>query len=464
MSLPWISVSPDSPYFVVADQSSWTPIGQNDAIEWPDLHGLYRRRDMPAVRDYFATLAASGVTVLRLMLEYCHHEHRYFEQPAGHFSRNMTRLWDDVFALCEEFGLRVLLTPFDTFWMWRRWARHPYNSANGGPCAQRSRFLLCPETLALVHARLDFVTRRWGASGALFAWDLWNELHPSYAEDSVSSARDFITAVGARLRATEVRLFGRAHLQTVSVFLPLAQERPELAEVIYRHPDLDFASTHFYEEGTIDHPRDTVQAAVSTGKLVREALQNVPPARPFFDSEHGPIHTFKDHHRTLPEDFDDEYFRHIQWAHLASGGAGGAMRWPNRKPHVLTPGMRRAQKSLAGFLPSIDWPHFSRRNWNAELRAPSGVVAFGAGDDRLAVLWLLRTEPLRANGMLDPSAPPVQPEIIIPWTGGAIVARCWDTLRGCAVDAPVLFRAAAGGTALVPPAFQTDLAIALRRV
>jgi len=40
---------------------------------------------------------------------------------------------------------------------------------------------------------------------------------------------------------------------------------------------------------------------------------------------HGPIHAFKERGRTLDEAFDDEYFRHIQWAHFASGGAGS---WP----------------------------------------------------------------------------------------------------------------------------------------
>ena len=104
-----------------------------------------------------------------------------------------------------------------------------------------------------------------------------------------------------------------------------------------------------YEEGTIDYPANTVDAAVSVGKLVASAISEIRDNRPFFDSEHGPIHSFKDHHVNLPEAFDDEYFRHIQWAHLASGGAGGGMRWPNRRPHSLTLGMREAQKAMAGF-------------------------------------------------------------------------------------------------------------------
>lgn len=73
-------------------------------------------------------------------------------------------------------------------------------------------------------------------------------------------------------------------------------------------------------------PRDTVAPALAVGRLIRAALAEAAIGRPVFDSEHGPIHTFKDRKRTLPEPFDDEYFRHIQWAHLASGGAGGGMR------------------------------------------------------------------------------------------------------------------------------------------
>jgi len=35
----------------------------------------------------------------------------------------MVQLWDDLFALCEAAGLRILLTPIDSFFTWNRWAR-----------------------------------------------------------------------------------------------------------------------------------------------------------------------------------------------------------------------------------------------------------------------------------------------------------------------------------------------------
>src|ERR671931_854673 len=107
----------------------------------------------------------------------------------------MLQLWDDLFELCERVGMRLLLTPFDTFFTWRRWRFHPYNRANGGPCDDATQFLVCAETRTAVKARLAFATERWGASGALFAWDLWNEIYPTYDADDRDVTVDFVSDV-----------------------------------------------------------------------------------------------------------------------------------------------------------------------------------------------------------------------------------------------------------------------------
>src|SRR5579875_778871 len=374
-TLPWIQAAPSAPYFIDEAGDPFTPIGQNDAISWIELNGLFRRRDLPGVEAHLWRLKQNGVTVLRLMMEYAQSRSRYFERPAGRFNPAMVRLWDDLFALCERVGLRLLLTPFDTFWTWLHWRHHPYSQAQGGPLDHPSRLLLCDATRALIKGRLLFAARRWGGSGALFAWDLWNEIHPAQAEDSASCFEDFISDLSEHVRSLEQKTYGRSHPQTVSMFGPHLVLDARIPDAIFRHPLLDFASTHFYEEGTIDFPENTVDAALAVGRLMRDSIAETPIGRPFFDSEHGPIHTFKDHHRTLPEPFDDEYFRHIQWAHLASGGAGGGLRWPNRSPHILTPGMRRAQAALARFLPLVDWPGFRRRNLSDEITLDDPTIA-----------------------------------------------------------------------------------------
>lgn len=457
------------PYFITDDGLPWTPIGQNDNISWPELKGLFRRRDLAGACEYLDLLAASGVTVLRLMLECAQGRSRYIERPAGEFAPAMVQLWDDLFRLCEERGLRILLTPFDTFWTWLRWRHHPYNSINGGMLEHPSRMLPCPRARDAIKRRLAFAVERWGGSGALFAWDLWNEIHPAQSEEVVDCWGEFIADLSHHVRELEMRLYGRSHPQTVSLFGPELEWRAHLpmTEPIFRHPDLDFASIHIYRIGSIDDPSNTVDAALDMGRIVRTSLAEIRDTRPFLDSEHGPIHAFKDKHITLPARFDDEYFRHMQWAHLASGGAGGGMRWPNRHPHMLTPGMRRAQHALAEFLSLIEWESFRRINLNEEieLRCP-GAAAFCCGDEEQAILWLLRTDSICADGTLDPKATSRTAEIGIPGLRpGTYGVTPWDTLNGTLGEAFTVELPHGGGTLrFFIGNITTDLALAIYRL
>ncbi len=465
--LQWIEVAPSAPYFITEGGEPWTPVGQNDAISWTELNGLFRRRDLPAVEAYLVYLKQHGVTCLRLMLEYAQVRHRYIERPVGTFVPGMVQLWDDLFALCERIGLRILLTPFDTFWTWLHWKHHPYNRRNGGPLGHPSRLLLCPETRKAIKARLTFAVERWGGSGALFAWDLWNEIHPAQAEESADCFGEFIHDLSHHVRTLEQRLYGRSHPQTVSIFGPELSLRPHLPmrESIFRHPDLDFASLHIYETGTIDHPKNTIDAAISMGRVVQEAIAEIQDGRPFLDSEHGPIHTFKDHKITLPEPFDDEYFRHMQWAHLASGGAGGGMRWPNRTPHTLTRGMREAQHAMAGFLPLIDWLRFQRTCLNSTIETSRPTAAcFGCGDDAQAVVWLVRRDGVGKDGMLRRDAEPVGLGVRVPGLGcGRYSVTAWSTREGRPCAKFEVEKGAEPLLMLQVPPFTTDLALAIRR-
>ena len=459
MTLPWIVRAPGVPYFMTETGAAWMPIGQNDAVDWPELDGLYRRQDLPSAERYLRMLADHGVTTLRLMLEYAQTDERYIEQPAGCWNPAMVQVWDDLFALCEAAGLRILLTPVDSFFMWNRWDAHPWNTANGGPCPSRTQLLTHPGARAAMRARLAFATERWGGSGALFAWDLYNEMHPVQGEDRAPECfSDYIDDIGPWLRALETRLHGRAHLQCVSVFGPELVWKPWIAAPIFRSPNLDFANSHFYGEGTIDDPTDTVTPALEVARQVVECLGLIDDGRPFFDTEHGPIHTFKDHGVTLPAAFDDEYFRHIQWAHLAAGGAGGGMRWPNRDPHALTPGMRRAQRAMAGFLPLVDWLRFRRTPLRIGAETP-GVAAVGCGDGRQALVWVVRRAML-PDGRVSVEPGPVR--LCVPGLlDGSYTATMWDTRVGAVTgSAPVR---ASGGLAVVNvPPFGGDLAVVVR--
>jgi mannan endo-1,4-beta-mannosidase len=462
--LPWIETRKGHPYFFTEAGKAWTPLGHNDAITWPELAGLFRRRDPESVERHLRGLKAAGITCIRLMLEYCQTEHRYIERPLGAFAPNMVRLWDDLFAMCERVGIHILLTPFDTFFTWIRWKNHPYNRRNGGPCSDRSALLACPATRDAIKARLEYATQRWGGSPALFAWDIWNEMHPAHAGGQVEPLVDFIDEVAPWLKALELKLHGRRHPVTVSVFGPELVASPALNAPIFRHPELDFANIHLYEKGTIDKPRNTVAPALATGRLMAAALGEIEDQRPLFDSEHGPIHAFMDKKIVLSEPFDDEYFRHMQWAHLASGGAGGGMRWPNRHPHVLTKGMREAQSALSRFLPLIDWTPFKRRCWNDRLElGAKGFAAFGCGDGDQAVIWVLRTDATARDGMIKRDARPRRLTIRCPAEAGSYKVRLFDTLRG-AVTGETIPRAAEGRLEVPIASVGSDVALAVSRL
>jgi hypothetical protein len=461
-TLPPIRVAPGGRYFETADGRPFLLIGANDAISWAGLAGLYRRRDVAGAAAYLADLAAHGVTVLRLMLEYCQEDGWYFEQPAGAPNPTMLQYWDDLFGLCERAGLRVLLAPWDNFWMARRWKHHPYNQRNGGPAASPAAFFGDDATIAATIRRLELVIERWGGSGVIAAWDLFNEIDPYWGGDAIQQSA-VIGQLSAAIRAYEMHRWGWSRPQTLSIFGP--EPDSAYSELIFRHPALDFATTHIYYKGSIDFPEDTVAPAVTMAGWVRHGLSHVPPGRPFTDTEHGPIHLFNDHERMLDEDFDDEYERHLMWAHLASGGAGSGMRWPARNPHILTPGMKRALQSLADFSQLVDWRHFASHNAAADIAvATPGVLPFACRDDQRAVIWLLRGEQSANPPGRLPRRDPLR-NVALTLRGlrpGRYAVDQWDTLGGRRLES---LEAAAGDTLRVSiPCLASDLALAVRRL
>jgi mannan endo-1,4-beta-mannosidase len=199
------------------------------------------------------------------------------------------------------------------------------------------------------------------------------------------------------------------------------------------------------------------------GGIVTECLAHINDGRPFLDSEHGPIFSFLNKKKTLPEPFDDEYFRHLSWAHLASGGAGGGMRWPNRHPHTLTPGMRRAQKAMVDFLGQIDWTTFRRRNLNGSVKARH-FHAFACGDENQALVWLLRRDNIGSDKRLRRDAVPVTTTFAVPGLAdGRYQVRGWDTEEGALRED--LIAEASGGTLQVSTGdIVTDRAYSITRV
>ena len=93
--------------------------------------------------------------------------------------------------------------------------------------------------------RFAFVVERWGKSGTIFAWDLWNELGHDHGVTSEAIGPDLavrldgiVSGLSQHVRQMELRLTAGSHLQTVSHFG--AEPKGPLADLIFRHPEPRF--------------------------------------------------------------------------------------------------------------------------------------------------------------------------------------------------------------------------------
>jgi len=202
--------------------------------------------------------------------------------------------------------------------------------------------------------------------------------------------------------------------------------------------------------------------ALHTAELVRQVLTQLPANRPFFDSEHGPLDTFKGG-RQLPEAFDDEYFRCMQWAHLAAGGVGGGLRWPYRYPHVLTHGMRAAQRSLASFIELLNWAQFKRHNLTERVHLSTAAVrCVACGDGYQAVVWLVRPEALTTRAGCRQPLAPLAVQLLLPGLRpGPYHVYIWDTKAGQMND-QLLVQLENDQLALLFPTLKVDVALAIK--
>src|SRR3954466_10848247 len=99
-SLSWVQLGRARRYFETEAGEPFLVIGQNDALTWPELEGLLDRRDLGAVRRHLAWLSRSGVTTLRVMLEYVG-DGLYLESRPGEFDPVVVQAIDDLVVLCE---------------------------------------------------------------------------------------------------------------------------------------------------------------------------------------------------------------------------------------------------------------------------------------------------------------------------------------------------------------------------
>ena len=326
--------------------------------------------------------------------------------------------------------------------------------------------------MAAVKGRVAFAVERWGGSGAVFAWDLWNELgHHHGVETEAIDDRDGATAHRRRRRSSRRIVRGIERRLIRQDAPPDRQPLRRRAEGPAGRPDLPPSRPRFRHDARLRAGRDRLArrtpsaAADAMARWVRHALDQIRDGRPFTDSETGPIHTLQgpgDHPagRLRPQLFPPHGLGppRQRRGRRRDAMAEPAPAHPHAR-HAAGPGrdgrLRPADR-LARTSPS--------RNVSRGARVePEELLAYACADDRQAVAWVLRArEPARGRGgSAVPPAPDGGRARAAADGAGDVSGTCIETHLGHTLGESTI-EVGGGPVAIALPPFRHDLAIAVR--
>lgn len=327
----FVRVAKEAPrYFAYDSGQPFFAIGENVCWSWNST-------PLANYEAWFRSLGAAGGNWARLFLSNGEKGQEWMPEPTakpgmgtylglGRYALDNAWRLDEVVRFAGESGVRLMfcLGTFGEFTSGGYfnegcWVSNPYNAANGGPCATPEDFWTNETARRLYQQRLRYLIARWGYSPSLFAWEFWNEVQPTPAQEA------WIAEMAAYVKKHDPN----RHLVSTTYG----------STAVWRCPDIDFSMTHMY--GTAGNTADF------TPRIVSDVRSSITYDKPFLLSEFG-IDWQTDDSRWDPKGTGLSW-HNAAWAALMSGAAGTAMLWywdgyvhPLDVYHVLTPVQRFA--------------------------------------------------------------------------------------------------------------------------
>lgn len=390
--------------------------------------------------DWLAAYRKAGINYMRIWMWPQAFGIEWDRQDRLHYRLDNAWRLDRVLTEAERSGVFVMLCLdyhgiFEVkpdYWGGNNfWPRHPYNAANGGPCATQNDFFTSRQAKELYAKRLRYMVARWSAFPNLLAWEFFNEIDNEYAYVEHADVVAWHREMGDRLRALDP--YG--HL--ISSSFTGGSERGDL----YDLPEMDFAQYHSYNE-----PHPARMTAQKTERFFAKYR------KPFFVSEYG-----TDWRGWKPD--TDPHFRALHqaiWSGVFSGAAGTGMTWWWESIH--TADLYRHWSALSAFLSGTGIGRDDLQPARfGNVQGP--VTPFGVAAHDEAFVWLLDEACDWPDGAQE-ADPPALTGAAVVLTGvdnGLWSAQWWDTLSGKPVAQEEL-KAVGGTLRLEPPAFQADIA------
>jgi hypothetical protein len=210
------------------------------------------------------------------------------------------------------FAIMLCINYHNQFVVCDEWENNPYNTAQGGPCADPLAFFGTTAAKNIFKNRLRYMVARWGYAGSLQSWELFNEVdNTTYYKgtlnnqpfDNKALIDQWHSEMSAYLKSIDPN-----HLVTTS----FGDEKN--GDGTWRNPDIDFTQVHKYKQ-------DPRMPRLLTN-LNRQRLNTY--AKPVLDGEFGMI-VYADQAKYVdPEGIS---MHNVMWATLLGGSMGSAIPW-----------------------------------------------------------------------------------------------------------------------------------------
>lgn len=488
----FIRVGASGRYFAYEDGRPYVPAGFHHQIVEPDFNaawdpfdklGSWWRYDSAKAARFAREIADRGITMIRIFLEEAYilesnWRWALFQDPVGIYNADVVAHWDLLFDWADEYGFKILVSPYHTDQARRNWRYYPFSAQQGGPLGETpdARWFTDEAVKAAQKRDFEYIVDRWGQRDSLFAIDLMNE-----ADTWPGSAlylRPWIDEMADHVRRYMIERWGKAHLITVSAADGLARGH---VHTIVNHPQLDFVTTHMYW-GSLANPQvvaggrfktNVTSPAIEANYTAATILSAMTSPKPYFDTEHGPIGALLPLDQFYPVDgrpspvVDEFYFHNIIWANFTAGAAGVPTRWgfrPNTPlGYRLTDEMLDDIGRLHRFALLFDLERYRPRSLrHVEIKTDrDDLFITGSIDDDQGMIWVMKRRlpiPDQAEALVEGATLSIPVPV-----AGHFEVRFFETRSGSVSD-PVTVDSEFDRVTIGLPAFEWDVALRVTRI
>jgi len=365
--------------------------------------------------------------------------------PGERLNYNQENAWrlDRTLDLAAQNGVRIMLcldfhgifqTEPDVWNANDDWPRHPYNAANGGPCAKQNDFFTNPEARALYQKRLRYLVARYASHPALMSWEFFNEINNVYNVLNPPDVVAWHDLMAKWLKTNDPY----NHLVTTS--FGGSREYPNM----WNLPPLDYIQCHTYLNG-IDTKTPPAQNIAATAQTFHDKFN-----KPVYIGEYGI--TWKG----LMTEWDP-YYRGMKqgvWAGIMCGTAGTAMSWWWEGIHEKD--LYPIWKSVSNF---IQGTGFGSAEWRPlSLPLSDSLAAYAMTDGKTILLWLVdKRYEYPNNATVEAELFSPATDFTIPLPDGPYDITWYDTTAGKTITTQTAASRNSSLTFEIPP-FTTDVA------